>query len=169
MLTQARSGLTMFHYDLLGPEGPLGVLEMPSGVPQPTKPGTRPAEGTYVRVSLPGQDLRIEFEVAREGWLRNDLRFRLVRDLETLATASRAPRGRDWEVSVGEGAWLLRNRSNLLRVRFELLHGGEPAGEIAETRLLSLVRRDFRLELPDGLAEGPRAFLFFLAVNQSFR
>lgn len=165
MLTRARSGVTRFHHELLGPDRPLGTLDMPESLPYATRPGTRAPEGACVTITLPGDRLRIEYDVARSGWIATDLRFRLVRDLEELASAD--GNRREWKVSAGPDAWTFRNRSNLLRVRFELLRDERPVGEIAEASLWAWVRRDFRLDLPEALPDGVRAFLYFLAWSSA--
>lgn len=167
MLIMARSGRTKFSYELLGPDGPIGTLALPTAVPHATTPGARPADGSYVRITLPGDELRVEYQIVRQSGVRNDYRFRLMRELDELCFA-RGSRHR-WEVTVGPDAHTLRNRSNLFRARFEILRNETLVGEIAETKLLALVRRDFRIDLPETMSDGVRAFVFFLAANAVFR
>ncbi|GAB6197386.1 hypothetical protein [Lysobacter xanthus] len=162
-------GASKFQYTLCEAGEPRATIRMPTRPARARNAAFGFGEPGYVAIEAAGVAHRVEYETfdPAEGGRRR-YRFFLMRGDAEVATATGQPgRPRSWRIEADGVDARLVERSGLSRLRFELVGGASP-GEIRETTRLFAIRRRYEIEVPAGdLAL--RAFVFFIAVNATYR
>lgn len=123
-----------------------------------------------LQLEAEGRQYRIEHGVASNNLVLNDFRYALVDDAGTLASCIAKPATRTMEVDIGDTRYQLVRRNRWWSMHYLLEgSGGRRLGGVIETTGFSLWRRKFQLDAPETLGIPAAMFLFFLAVNSTYR
>lgn len=166
------SGLSKFDYRIDTPDGaPRARVRMPTWPSMARNSGLRFGGRDYVEIEADGASYRLEYETFdARGLGPPGYRYFLMDGTRTLATATRARGEHAWALGCTAGRWDWTPRRRLLGgLHFELTQAGRAAGQAIETTRLLRLRRTYALSLPAALDLPTQAFLFFLAVNATYR
>ena len=165
------SGLSKFAYRIDAADGtPLAHLRMPTWPSTARNSGLRFGGRDYVEIEADGKAFRLEYETFdARGLAAPGYRYFLMDGTQALATATRARGRHPWAVDGVGGRYEWAPRRRFMGLHFELTDAGRVAGEAVETTRFLRLRRTYGLSLPASLGLPTQAFLFFLAVNATYR
>lgn len=165
------SGTTKFDYRIDTPDGsPRARVRMPTWPSMARNSALRFGGRDFVEIEADGVAYRLEYETFdARGLGAPGYRYFLMDGTQAIATATRAPGQSTWTLDAAGRAYEWRPRRRLLGLHFALREAGMPAGEAVETTRLLRLRRTYALTLPVELGLPTQAFLFFLAVNATYR
>lgn len=165
------SGLTKFEYRIDTPGGePRARVRMPTWPSMARNSGLRFGGRDHVEIEADGTAFRLEYETFdTDGFDVPGYRYFHMEGARELATAERARGQHAWRLDCAAGRYEWAPRRRLLGLHFELTAAGRPAGQAVETTRFLRVRRTYALSLPAPLGLPVQAFLFFLAVNATYR
>ena len=164
--------LSKFTYTLLEAGEPRATIRMPTRPAQARNARFSLGEPGYVTIEAAGVEYRVEYETfdSPAGGARL-YRFELMQgDARRASAAGQPGRPRTWHIEApGTDGTLVERRAWFGPMHFDLASGTGAVGAIRETtRMLALGRR-FEIDLPTVDDLPLRAFLFFLAVNATYR
>lgn len=165
------SGTTKFDYRLDAPDGtPRARIRMPTWPSMARNSGLRFGGRDFVEIEAEGASFRLEYETFdARGFISPGYRYFLMAGNREVAVATR-PRGEStWTLEAAGRRYVWSQRRRLFGLHFELCEDGRPAGEAVETTRLLRLRRTYAVTLPAALGLPAQAFLFFLAVNSTYR
>lgn len=165
------SGLTKFDYRINAPDGrDLARLRMPTWPSMSRNSGLRFGGRDYVEIEAGGRAYRLEYETFDAGGFGGPgYRYFLMDGTQELATATRPAGQRTWTLEAADARYEWQPRRRLFGMHFELSQGGRRVGEAIDTTRMLRIRRTYAVSLPAVLGLPVQAFLFFLAVNATYR
>lgn len=172
----AESGFSKFKYQLYTIDhAPIGTLTLPTYL---ATPRNSPFSGAIpdhlkdcVRIELHELQYRIEYDLLSDRALRgNDLRFVLMAGDNILASADvRVLKKIRWEINMADQHYELRRKSRWTKMHFDLEGKAQKLGQIRDITGFTLWNRRFEIDLTEEIPDVVQIFLFFLAINATFR
>lgn len=164
--------LSKFSYRLDEASGATrATVRMPFRPAMARNSAFRLGENGHVQIEAGATTYRIDYETFDQRGLRVPrYRFFLMHGDTCIATATQADgRPRAWEIDGAGMPCRLVERSRLFSMQFTLDGASGRIGAIRETTRMLALRRRFQVDVPASLDTAVQAFLFFLAVNATFR
>lgn len=164
--------LSKFSYDVLDAGGTLcATVRMPTRPAMARNSAFRIGPNGHVAIDAGGDSFRVEYETFNPRTIAPpDYRFFLMRGDATVATCTQQPgRPRSWRLQAeGVDCRLLQAR-RAWSLDFEVRDVRGNTGRIRETTRFLALRRRFEIVVPFLPDVALQAFLFFIAVNATYR
>lgn len=166
-----------FEYRLYDRQGlELGVMKLPTYIAVPMNgwaAGVLPDRlKDHVKINVDSRGYRIDYELLSDRVIRgNDLKFFLMDGEDTvISTDAYIHKGKRWKFKIDGNSYELIKKGGIFSsMCFHLNSNSRKIGQISESTGFTLWKRTFEIDLPNELGHAIQVFMFFLAVNATYR